>query len=77
MFIKFTKKEIIWVIIAIIILGFVIEFSEAYTLTINGFVYAAIIIFTSILIKNLAADYFHLSIEHKKSEVEVGEIRAL
>jgi hypothetical protein len=65
MFIRFTKKEFVWAIVAIIILGFIIEFSEAYTLTLRGFIYAAVIIFTSILIKNLAADYFYLEIEHK------------
>ena len=65
MFIKLTKKEVYWIIIAIIILGFVIEFSEKYTLTATGFIYAAIIILTSVLIKNLAADYFHVIIEHK------------
>tara|TARA_Y100000034_G_scaffold97974_2_gene119831 strand:+ start:858 stop:1487 length:630 start_codon:yes stop_codon:yes gene_type:complete len=70
MFIKFTKKEFVWVIVAIIILGFIIEFSEAHTITFKGFIYAAVIIFTSILIKNLAADYFYLNIEHKVWEIK-------
>jgi len=70
MFLKLTKKEIAWIIVAIIILGFVIEFSTAFTLTATGFIYAAIIILTSILIKNLAADYFYVNIEHKIWELE-------
>ena len=65
MLFKFNKKEISWIILAILILGFIIEFSEKYTLTANGFIYATIIILTSILIKNLAADYFYVVIEHK------------
>ncbi len=62
---KFTKKEIIWIIISIIILGFIIEFSLDYSLTLKGFIYATIIILTSVLIKNLAADYFFVDINHK------------
>jgi len=65
MFLKFTKKEYVWTLIAIIILGFIIEFSIEYTLTIRGFVYAAVIIISSILIKNLASEYFYVDIEHK------------
>jgi hypothetical protein len=65
MIFKFNKKELSWIIIAIIILGFIIEFSTKYTLNSKGFIYAAIIILTSVLIKNLAADYFYVLIEHK------------
>jgi len=65
MIFKFNKKEIFWIILTIIILGFIIEFSAAYTITSKGFLYAAIIILTSVLIKNLAADYFYVNIEHK------------
>jgi len=65
MIFKFNKKEIFWIILSIIILGFIIEFSTAYTVNLKGFIYAAIIILTSVLIKNLAADYFYVNIEHK------------
>ena len=65
MLFKFNKKEISWIILAIIILGFIIEFSTAYTLTFIGVIYATIIILTSVLIKNLAADYFYVIIEHQ------------
>ena len=64
MIFKFNKKEIFWIVLAIIILGFIIEFSTTYTVTLKGFLYAAIIILTSVLVKNLAADYFHVLIEH-------------
>ena len=65
MIFKFNKREVSWIIISIIILGFIIEFSTAYTLTFKGFIYATIIILTSLLIKNLAADYFYVLIEHE------------
>ena len=65
MLFKFNKREVSWIILAILILGFIIEFSMDYTLTIKGFIYATVIIMTSVLIKNLAADYFYVVIEHK------------
>jgi len=70
MLFKFNKKEIIWIILSIIILGFIIEFSTEYTLNYTGFIYATIIILTSVLIKNLAADYFYVTIEHTIWEVK-------
>ena len=70
MIFNFNKKEIAWIILAIIILGFIIEFSEAYTLAAIGLIYAAIIIIVSVLVKNLAAEYFYVNIEHKIWELQ-------
>ena len=60
-----TKKEIAWIIIAILVLGFIIGWSEKPTYSPIVFLFSAIIILIPILTKKLAANHFNLKIEHK------------
>ena len=60
-----TKKEIIWIIIAILIMGFIIELTPELKLSLIGMLWAAIIILTSVLTKKIAANHFNIRIEHK------------
>ncbi|MBR9705564.1 hypothetical protein GOV14_00875 [Candidatus Pacearchaeota archaeon] len=72
----FTKKEVTWLIIAIILLGFIIEFSDrpnntkfsgplSFFQQHPGFIYAIIIIIIPVTIKNLVASRYSIKIEHK------------
>jgi len=61
----FTKKEIVWIIIASLILGFIIEFTSELTLSIYGFLIAPIIILINIISKKISSNYFNIKIEHK------------
>tara|TARA_Y100000310_G_scaffold332213_1_gene407383 strand:- start:126 stop:758 length:633 start_codon:yes stop_codon:yes gene_type:complete len=65
MSINFTKKEIIWIIIAILIGGFVIEMSEQLQLNLIGLLWAAIIILVSVFAKKITSSIYNIKIEHK------------
>jgi hypothetical protein len=62
----YTKKEVVWILVAIIILAFIIiipsldVFEYFYALMI-----AAIIILINVFAKKLAGEYFSVDIEHK------------
>jgi len=60
-----TKKEIAWIIIAILILGFIISLPKLSISSPYVFLIAAIIILTSILTKKIAANHYSIKIEHK------------
>jgi len=60
-----TKKECVWIIIAIIIAGFIIELTPDFLLSYQGFIWAAIIILTSVFIKKIASAHYSIKIEHK------------
>lgn len=60
-----TKREIIWIIIASLILGFIIEITPELTLSAYGLLIALIIILTNIISKKIASGYFNIKIEHK------------
>ena len=65
-----TKKEITWIIIAIIILGFIIEFSDQSFNTGNfikdhpGFLFAIPIILVPIITKKIFSRKYNIKIEH-------------
>jgi len=61
----FTKKEIIWLIIVIIIGGFVIELTKELKLDLVGFLFASIIILFPVIIKKITAPVYNIKIEHK------------
>jgi hypothetical protein len=67
----FTKRELAWIIIASLIMGFIMSFFIPPTgdVTINyppiNLLIAFIIIFTSVICKKIAAKYFYVEIEHK------------
>ncbi len=61
----FTKKEIIWIIIAVLIMGFIIEFNPKLTFSLYGLLISAIIILISALAKKVASTHYSLKIEYK------------
>ena len=63
--INFSRKEIIWIIISILIAGFLIEINEELKLDLIGILWAAIIILTTIFVKKLTAPIYKIKIEHK------------
>ena len=56
-----NKKGLVWIIISILLLGFIIGFP---TPSITSFLIAFLIIFTSISMKEIASKYFFVDIEH-------------
>ncbi len=60
-----TKREIIWTIIAILIMGFIISLPKLSISSSYTFLIATIIILTSVLVKKIAANYYSIKIEHK------------
>jgi len=65
-----TKKEIVWVIIAILIMGFMISFSLSPTYSLKILLISAIIITTSVLTKKIAGEFFNIKVEHKTLEFQ-------
>ena len=61
----FTKKEVTWIIIAIIIFGFVIEVTYELELSFIGFLWASLIILPGVFIRKIAASHYSIKIEHK------------
>lgn len=61
----FTKKELVWIIIAILIGGFAIGLSSKLKPSLTGLLWAAIIILVSITAKKIAAPVYNIKIEHK------------
>lgn len=61
----FTKKELVWMIIATLIAGFIISLPKISLSSPYTFLIATIIILTNILTKKIAANYFSIKIEHK------------
>ena len=61
----FTTKEVIWIIIAILIGGFVIGLSSSLRPSFIGLLWASIIILVSVIAKKIAAPFYSLEIEHK------------
>ena len=61
----FSKKEIIWIIIAILIGGFLIEINEELKLDLIGLLWATIIILVSVFAKKITAPIYNITIEHK------------
>jgi hypothetical protein len=60
-----TKKGITWIIVSIIILGFILGLDNNLVIHEIGFLWATIIILTGILAKEFAGNYFYVVIEHK------------
>lgn len=61
----FTKKEAIWIIIAILIGGFAIGLSSSLKPSLIGLLWAFIIILVSATAKKIAAPIYSIKIEHK------------
>ncbi|MDD5191824.1 MAG: hypothetical protein PHH54_04080 [Candidatus Nanoarchaeia archaeon] len=61
----FSGKEVIWIIIAILIGGFVIGLSSKLEPSLIGLLWASIIILVSVIAKKIAAPFYSLKIEHK------------
>lgn len=68
--IVFTKKEAVWIIIAILIMGFMISFSLSPTYSPKILLISAIIILTSIITKKIAGEIFNIKVEHKVLEFQ-------
>lgn len=64
-YLNFSRKEIAWIIIAILIMGFIISLPKLSISSPYVFLTAAIIILTSILTKKIASSYYNIKIEHK------------
>ena len=64
-YLNFSGKEIAWIIIAILIMGFIISLPKLSISSPYVFLTAAIIILTSILTKKIASSHYHIKIEHK------------
>lgn len=62
--ISFTKKECVWIIISILIMSFIIGFSEKPNLSPILLLYSSVIILTTILAKKLFAPRYNITIEH-------------
>jgi hypothetical protein len=60
-----TKKEVVWIIIAILIMGFMISFSLSPTYSPHILLISAIIILTSTITKKIAGEIFNIKVEHK------------
>lgn len=60
-----TKKEVVWIIIAILIGGFAIGLSSSLKPSLIGLLWAAIIILVSVIAKKIAAPRYSMKIEHK------------
>jgi len=60
-----TKKEVVWIIIAILIMGFMISFSLSPTYSLHILLISAIIILTSTITKKIAGEIFNIKVEHK------------
>ena len=60
-----TKKEITWIIITILIFGFVIGWSQQPSYSPFVFLIATIILLTNIFAKKIAANHFNIKIEHE------------
>src|SRR3989344_6233503 len=61
----FTTKEVIWILIAILIGGFVIGLSSSLRPSLTGLLWAAIIILVSVIAKKFVAPFYSLKIEHR------------
>jgi hypothetical protein len=59
-----TKKEAVWIIIAILIMGFIISFSLSPTYSLKVLLISAVIILTSIFTKKIAGEIFNIKVEH-------------
>ncbi|MEK6935769.1 MAG: hypothetical protein AABW67_03200 [Nanoarchaeota archaeon] len=64
MSISFTKKECVWIIISILIMSFIIGFSEKPNLSPILLLYSSVIILTSVLTKKIASGFYNITIEH-------------
>lgn len=60
----FTKKEVIWILISLIILEFIIIFPNE-DISIYLMLAPVLAVLVSVMTKKLAADYFNIKIEHK------------
>jgi len=60
-----TKKEVAWVIIAILIMGFIISFSLSPNYSPKVLLISAIIILTSVITKKIAGPFYDIKVEHK------------
>lgn len=63
--IKFTIKELVWLAIAILIMGFIISFSLTPTYSPKILLFSAIIVLTAVITKKLAGYNFNIEVEHK------------
>jgi len=61
----FTKKEVSWMIVAILIMGFMIGWSIEPVYSPVVFLIAALIIFVNVTVKKIVAPHYSIKIEHK------------
>jgi hypothetical protein len=61
----FSKKEIGWIFVAILLMGFVIGWSNKMSYSLSVFLIALIIILVNVLAKKIAASHYSLKINHK------------
>lgn len=57
-------KEVVWIIIAILVTGFLIEMDKELELEIIGLLWATIIILVSVFAKKLTSSWYNIKIEH-------------
>jgi len=59
-----TKKEIVWIIVVILIMGFIISLPKLSISSPYNFLLAALIILTNVLTKKIASSFYNIKIEH-------------
>lgn len=66
----FTKKEVAWIIISIIIFEFILFFPNYNQPTLRFLLVPILILATNILVKKLSSKYYSIRIEHKIFEFQ-------
>lgn len=66
----FTKKELVWIIVMIMVYEFIIIFPSSNTLNPLILLVPVIILLTSLVSKKIAAGFFNIKIEHKVWEFQ-------
>lgn len=66
----FDKKEITWIIISILILGFIIGFSLKPSYSLYVFLISFLIISANVIVKKFASKYFYVDIKYKIWEIQ-------
>jgi Zn-dependent protease len=66
----FTKKELVWIIVMLIVYEFIIIFPSSNTLNPLILLVPIMILFTNIISKKIAAGFFNIKIEHKVWEFQ-------
>lgn len=64
------KKELIWIIIAIIIFEFIVFFPNSNTITLKLLLVPILVILTNVVVKKYVSQFYSIKIEHKIFEFQ-------